>query len=213
MNPDRKAATLEVPDDSEAVFEYAIEHGWSDGLPIIPPTPERVARMMASVARSPDEVVSLLNPRQGSLARGRDLQLPAGARDEEQRAFLELRGVGQRVFAQDGLQRHVVGARDPPQRLSGADVVHHAALLVGAQRGRLRDRRRAAVGAGAGERRKDDQSERLSPGRSHCFSSSTSACCVRSRCSGVTEMNRRSNTASQSLPGTFSCACSSPPIQ
>jgi len=65
MNPSAKAVILEVPDDPELLFEYAIEHGWSDGLPIIPPTPERVARMMASVPRSPDEVVSLLNPRQG----------------------------------------------------------------------------------------------------------------------------------------------------
>lgn len=65
MSAPAKAAVLEVPDDAEQLFEYAIEHGWSDGLPIIPPTPERVARMMASVSRPPDEVVSLLNPRQG----------------------------------------------------------------------------------------------------------------------------------------------------
>src|SRR6267378_6078837 len=64
--------------------------------------------------------------------------------------------------------------------------------------------------------RSEDEKERqsrTSPGSSQRFSSSTSSCAVRSRCNGVTEMSRRSNTASQSLPGTCSCACSSPPIQ
>jgi len=65
MSSSPKAAILEVPDDPEQLFEYAIEHGWSDGLPILPPTPERVSRMMASVKRSPAEVVARLNPRQG----------------------------------------------------------------------------------------------------------------------------------------------------
>ena len=60
-----QAAVHEVPDDPEQLFEYAIAHGWSDGLPILPPTAERVARMMAAVSRSPDEVVALLDPRQG----------------------------------------------------------------------------------------------------------------------------------------------------
>jgi len=60
-----QAELHEVPDDAEAVFEYAIARGWSDGLPVIPPTPERVARMLGATARPPDEVVARLNPRQG----------------------------------------------------------------------------------------------------------------------------------------------------
>ena len=36
------AGSRDVPDDPEAVFEYALGRGWSDGLPLIPPTPERV---------------------------------------------------------------------------------------------------------------------------------------------------------------------------
>jgi hypothetical protein len=55
----------QVPDDPEAVFEYAIAQGWSDGLPLIPPTPERVERMLASTARTPQAVVARLDPRQG----------------------------------------------------------------------------------------------------------------------------------------------------
>ncbi len=31
-----------VADDVEAAYEYAYANGWTDGLPIIPPTPTRV---------------------------------------------------------------------------------------------------------------------------------------------------------------------------
>ncbi|MSQ55481.1 MAG: hypothetical protein EXR31_08950 [Betaproteobacteria bacterium] len=65
MNWVPNAAIHEVPDDPEAMFEYAIARGWSDGLPVLPPTPERVSRMMAATVRPPEEVVARLNPRQG----------------------------------------------------------------------------------------------------------------------------------------------------
>ena len=45
-------------DDVEAVFE----RGWSDGLPVVPPTPERVARMLTGTARDADEVVAVVPP-------------------------------------------------------------------------------------------------------------------------------------------------------
>ena len=37
-------AMLECDDDPEAVYELLCAKGWSDGLPVIPPTPERVER-------------------------------------------------------------------------------------------------------------------------------------------------------------------------
>lgn len=56
----------QVPDDPEAFFEYALAQGWSDGLPLIPPTPERVGRMLEATPRSADEVVAYLEPRHGA---------------------------------------------------------------------------------------------------------------------------------------------------
>lgn len=41
------ASTVAVADDIEAVNRLFREKRWSDGLPVIPPTPERVARMLA----------------------------------------------------------------------------------------------------------------------------------------------------------------------
>lgn len=49
-------ATLE--DDIEACFE----RGWSDGLPVVPPTEARVLRMLAGSARAPDEIVGIIPP-------------------------------------------------------------------------------------------------------------------------------------------------------
>ena len=45
-------------DDVEAAFE----RGWSDGLPVVPPTPERVARMLTGTTRAPDDLVAVVPP-------------------------------------------------------------------------------------------------------------------------------------------------------
>lgn len=43
-------------------MEACFERGWSDGLPVVPPTPVRVLRMLKGTARKPDEVVGLMPP-------------------------------------------------------------------------------------------------------------------------------------------------------
>ena len=43
-------------DEIEAMFD----RGWSDGLPVVPPTPERVLRMLSGTSRDPQEVVGLV---------------------------------------------------------------------------------------------------------------------------------------------------------
>ena len=45
-------------DDVEAAFE----RGWSDGLPVVPPTPERVARMLAGTTRAPADLIAVVPP-------------------------------------------------------------------------------------------------------------------------------------------------------
>ena len=56
------ARIVDMADDFDAVFDTAYDQGWTDGLPIIAPTPERVARMLAATDRKPDEVVACLPP-------------------------------------------------------------------------------------------------------------------------------------------------------
>src|SRR4051794_9594234 len=45
-------------DEQEAMFA----RGWSDGLPLVPPTEERVLRMLDGTARDPQEVLGLIPP-------------------------------------------------------------------------------------------------------------------------------------------------------
>ncbi|MGE3677177.1 MAG: thioredoxin family protein [Burkholderiales bacterium] len=48
-----------VWDDPE---EVCYERGWTDGLPVIPPTDERILRMLAGTRRDPAEVIGLMPP-------------------------------------------------------------------------------------------------------------------------------------------------------
>lgn len=43
------------------------DKGWSEGIPIVPPTPEKVAAMLKGTTRKPDEVVWVVPPRNGVL--------------------------------------------------------------------------------------------------------------------------------------------------
>jgi hypothetical protein len=55
-------ATFEHADDIDAINKLYRERCWSDGLPIVPPTRERVARMLAHTQRKPDELIAKLAP-------------------------------------------------------------------------------------------------------------------------------------------------------
>jgi thiol-disulfide isomerase/thioredoxin len=48
--------------EAEDVHESLFERGWTDGLPVVPPTPERVARMLDGTTRAPDDVVTVVPP-------------------------------------------------------------------------------------------------------------------------------------------------------
>ena len=48
--------------DYDDEVEVCFERGWSDGLPLVPPTDVRVLRMLAGTTRKPDDVVGLIPP-------------------------------------------------------------------------------------------------------------------------------------------------------
>jgi hypothetical protein len=54
----RRLEIAELEDEFEALFD----RGFSDGLPLVPPTPERVLRMLAGTTRAPDEIVAIVPP-------------------------------------------------------------------------------------------------------------------------------------------------------
>ena len=49
---------FELADDFEAVQRLYLEKGWSDGLPIVPPTTERVEAMVEGSKLDPQHVVT-----------------------------------------------------------------------------------------------------------------------------------------------------------
>lgn len=49
-----------LEDDVESCFE----RGWTDGLPVVPPTEARVLRMLQSTDRAPDDLVGIIPPNQ-----------------------------------------------------------------------------------------------------------------------------------------------------
>ena len=48
--------SFDFESESEAI-EFFIDHGWTDGLPIIPPTLDRVNKFLNTVPYSPSEVI------------------------------------------------------------------------------------------------------------------------------------------------------------
>ena len=46
----------------EDELEACFDRGWSDGLPVVPPTQERVLRMLTGTARSSDDVIGMVPP-------------------------------------------------------------------------------------------------------------------------------------------------------
>ena len=57
-----KAARHAVPDAPDALYEELDRRGWIDGLPVIPPTEERVRAMLAATPLAPDHEVVRLRP-------------------------------------------------------------------------------------------------------------------------------------------------------
>ena len=53
---------IELDDSPEAVDGYFAAQQWSDGLPVVPPTEDRVRAMLAAVGRDPQESLGAMPP-------------------------------------------------------------------------------------------------------------------------------------------------------
>lgn len=54
---------IELDGDWNDFQEYAEEQGWADGLPLVPPTPDRVEEMLRHTDRDARDVIGLVPPR------------------------------------------------------------------------------------------------------------------------------------------------------
>ena len=51
----------EQPDE----FEFFLEKQWSDGLPVVTPTPERISHMLSGTSRDSSEIIGRIPPAMG----------------------------------------------------------------------------------------------------------------------------------------------------
>jgi len=63
--PGPAATIFTFPGAFEEIDAHYQERGWTDGLPIVPPTETRVHEFLKQTARDPREIVGVLPPRQG----------------------------------------------------------------------------------------------------------------------------------------------------
>ena len=63
--PGPAATIFTFPGAWDEIDAHYQERGWTDGLPIVPPTETRVRELLKQTARDPREVVGVLPPRQG----------------------------------------------------------------------------------------------------------------------------------------------------
>src|SRR5581483_5192585 len=56
-----KSRRIEIGGDEDE-YEAMVARGWSDGLPLVPPTEERVLKMLDGTSRDPQEVIGIVPP-------------------------------------------------------------------------------------------------------------------------------------------------------
>jgi len=60
-----RASRIALADDLDP-YDYCMQMGFTDALPVVPPTVERVERMLAATVLPPDEVIGLVAPNYGA---------------------------------------------------------------------------------------------------------------------------------------------------
>ena len=61
-----EAEMIACADSLDAINDHFYEQGWTDGLPIVPPTPERVDGLLAGMAwRDPEALIAVIPPSMG----------------------------------------------------------------------------------------------------------------------------------------------------
>ena len=104
---DECTVTVEVPADPGLMFQYFINRGWSDGLPMLPPTQPAIDAMISASGLEKEEVLGVIPPLNGmaTVERVAANAVMAGCLpDYFPLVAAALRGVLQPGFNLDGVQ-------------------------------------------------------------------------------------------------------------
>lgn len=66
-NSPLRARKIEIA-SADDEFEFMFDQGFSDGLPLVPPTPERVLRMLSGTHRDPQDIIGVMPPNMGDVS-------------------------------------------------------------------------------------------------------------------------------------------------
>jgi len=67
MKPEETISVVGADENIDAINDYFYERGWTDGLPIVPPTEVRVQAMLGGMpSRKAEDVIALVPPRMGT---------------------------------------------------------------------------------------------------------------------------------------------------
>ena len=61
-----RSRTYTIPEGIEEAVEFCYEQGWTDGLPVVPPTQGAIERIIEYLGRDPNEVVGIVPPKKGA---------------------------------------------------------------------------------------------------------------------------------------------------
>src|SRR5437762_12584470 len=67
ISTEAEANVVRVPTGTDVV-EWYFEQGWTDGLPVVPPTRARVDAIVSALGRDPHFIECKVPPRHGSLS-------------------------------------------------------------------------------------------------------------------------------------------------
>lgn len=99
--PDSAPGGFLDPDTEDNLQRLFYERGWTDGLPVVLPTRERVQRMLAGTSADPNVVVAepnSFNPIQATVANVAVVAVMAGARPEHLPVILAVASTGERAI-------------------------------------------------------------------------------------------------------------------
>jgi len=60
-----ESPTVRVPDSPEGIYERFLDEGWGDGLPLVPPTQDRVEAALRFTDYDPEHIAAVIPPAQG----------------------------------------------------------------------------------------------------------------------------------------------------
>ena len=66
-NESLKSRRIQVSDDFTEIQNYCWEQGWTDGLPVVPPTERSVRAMLSAYGGEPDTSLGIMQPKSSNV--------------------------------------------------------------------------------------------------------------------------------------------------